>query len=172
MNIKVQCDNVKGSREKNIKPKITRNMLSKRKTEKLSVKTSPLLFKPKRSTSKYVGVKGYQRDPQNLIYSNFLSSPSSNYQWTSRNLIFTSFLDPTILPGCICQVLTASFGKSPKLPKLQNTLYTLNRCELCLDTILLSRYNNGRGKEKRLQWFLTNGWGTLSLKWWVYCVVL
>ena len=35
--------------------------------------------------------------------------------------------------------------------KLQNTLYTLNRCGLCLGTNLLSRYNNGKGKEKRLQ---------------------
>ena len=52
---------------------------------------------------------------------------------------------------CIRQVLLASFGKSPKLPKLQNTLYTLNRCELCLSTNLLSRYDKGRGKEKRLE---------------------
>ena len=29
-------------------------------------------------------------------------------------------------------------------PKLQNTLYTLNRCGLCLGTNLVSRYNNGR----------------------------
>jgi len=34
------------------------------------------------------------------------------------------------------------------LPKLQNTLYTLNRCELYLGTNLLSRYNNGRGERE------------------------
>ena len=34
--------------------------------------------------------------------------------------------------------LPASFDKSPKLPKLQNTLYTLNRCGLGLGTNLLS----------------------------------
>ena len=59
------------------------------------------------------------------------------------------------MPDCIRQALLASFGKSPKLPKLQNTLYTLNRCGLCLGTNLFSRYDNGRGKEKRLEWFLT-----------------
>jgi len=32
------------------------------------------------------------------------------------------------------------------LPKLQNTLCTLNRYDLCLGTNLLSRYNNGRGE--------------------------
>ena len=31
----------------------------------------------------------------------------------------------------------------------------LNKCGLCLCTNFLSRYDNGRGKEKRLQWFLT-----------------
>ncbi|KAK4587597.1 hypothetical protein RGQ29_018848 [Quercus rubra] len=55
------------------------------------------------------------------------------------------------MPNCIRQALPDSFDKSPKLPKLQNTLYNLNRCGLCLDTNLLSRYDNGRGKEKRLQ---------------------
>ena len=44
-----------------------------------------------------------------------------------------------------------SFGKSPKLLKLQNTLYTLKMCELCLDTNLLSMYDNERGKENRLK---------------------
>ena len=51
---------------------------------------------------------------------------------------------------CIHQASPASFGKSQKLPKLQNTLYTLKMCGLCLGTNLLSRYDNGRGKEKRL----------------------
>ena len=54
-------------------------------------------------------------------------------------------------PDCIHQASPASFGKSPKLPKLQNTLYTLKRCGLCLGINLLSRYVNGRGYEKRLQ---------------------
>ena len=42
----------------------------------------------------------------------------------------------------------ASFGKYLMLPKLQNTLYTLNMCGLCLGTNLLLRYNNGRGEGK------------------------
>ena len=67
------------------------------------------------------------------------------------SLVFTSFLDPAISPDCIRQALLTSFGKPPNLLKLQNTLYTLKMCGLCLGTNLLSRYDNGRGKEKRLQ---------------------
>ena len=51
---------------------------------------------------------------------------------------------------CICKTSPTFFRKSPKLPKLQNTFYTLKMCGLCLGTNLLSRYDNGRGKEKRL----------------------
>ena len=58
-------------------------------------------------------------------------------------------------PNCIRQASLVSFGKSPKLPKLQNTLYTLKKCGLCLGTNLLSRYDNERRKEKKLQWFFT-----------------
>ena len=44
----------------------------------------------------------------------------------------------------------------PILPSnTKNTQYTLKMCGLCLGTNLLSRYNNGRGKEKRLQLILT-----------------
>ena len=39
------------------------------------------------------------------------------------------------MPDCIRQASPVSFGKSPKLPKLQNTLYTLKRCWLCLAQI-------------------------------------
>ena len=55
------------------------------------------------------------------------------------------------MPDCIRQASLASFAKSPKLPKLQNTLYTLKTCVFYLGTNLLSRYDNGRGKERRLQ---------------------
>ena len=54
-------------------------------------------------------------------------------------------------PYCIRQASLASFGKSLKLSKLQNTLYTLKICGLCLVTNLLSRYDNERGKKKRLE---------------------
>ena len=42
------------------------------------------------------------------------------------------------MPDYIRQASPASFGKSPKFSNLQNTLYTLNRYELCLGTNLLS----------------------------------
>ena len=78
----------------------------------------------------------------------YLSPPSSCYQRISRSLVFTSYPNPTITPDCIRQASPASFGKSQMLSKFQNTLYTLNRCGLCLGTNLLSRYNNGREKEE------------------------
>ena len=59
------------------------------------------------------------------------------------------------MPDYIHQVSLASFSKSPKLPKFQNTFYTLKMYELCLGTNLLSKYDNGRGKENMLEWFLT-----------------
>ena len=54
-----------------------------------------------------------------------------------------------------CSASLASFDKYPMLYKLQNTLYTLNRCWLCLGTNLFSMYNNGKGEGKRLQGFLS-----------------
>ena len=77
----------------------------------------------------------------------------------SKLLLPTDLMKPCLLqlsgsrntPDFIRQDSLASFSKSPKLPKLQNTLYTLKMCGLCLGTNLLSRYDNGRGKEKRLE---------------------
>ena len=43
----MQSYNVKGIREKNIKPKITHDLLSRRKIKEFSVKTSLQLSKPK-----------------------------------------------------------------------------------------------------------------------------
>ena len=89
-----------------------------------------------------------------------LSKPSlPNVLEPSKLLLPTDFSQSCLLqlfesrnmPNCIHQVSSASFGKSSKLPKLENTLYTLKMCGLCLGTNLLSRYDNGRGKEKRLQ---------------------
>ena len=104
------------------------------------------------------------KDLSSLVYPMYLSPPSSCYQWTSWSLVFTSFLDPAIPPNCIRQASPPSFGKSLNLSKLQNTLYTLKMCGLYLSTNLLSRYENGRGNEKKLQWFLTKEWVALSLK--------
>ena len=54
-------------------------------------------------------------------------------------------------PYCICH-----HWLLPMLPSnSKNTYYTLKRCGLCLGTNLFSRYDNGKGMEKILQWFLT-----------------
>ena len=47
MNKYVEVNSVKGSREKKIKPKITRDVLLKRKIEELGIKISPWPSKPK-----------------------------------------------------------------------------------------------------------------------------
>ena len=79
------------------------------------------------------------KDPPNLVYSMYLSPPNSYYQRTSRSHVFSNFPDLAISPDCICQASLASFGKSPKLHKFQNTRYTLKMCGLCLGTRLASR---------------------------------
>ena len=57
------------------------------------------------------------------------------------------------------------------LPSSTKTLLdTLKGCGKYLDTNLLSRYDNGRGKEKRLQWILTKD-EYLPLKKMGVCVV-
>ena len=76
MNIKVQCNKEKGSRENNIKPKITTDVLLKRKTERTWRKNlyvtfqagiDPLLNK--------LEFKDNQRNPLSLIYPKYLRSP-------------------------------------------------------------------------------------------------
>ena len=65
------------------------------------------------------------------------SKPSlPNVLEPSRLMLLTDFLESCFhqlfgsrnTPDCIRQASLASFGKSLKLPKFQNTLYTLNRC--------------------------------------------
>ena len=107
-------------------------------------KTSPWPFKSKSIHWRISWSTQITKDPPNLVYPMYLSLPSSCYQRTFQSLVFTSFLDPVIPLNCIRQASLASFGKSQMLPKLQNTLYTLNRSGLCLDTNLLSRYDNER----------------------------
>ena len=111
-------------------------------------KTSPWPFKSKSIHWWISWTTQITKDCPNLVYPLYLSPPSSCYQRTFQSFVFTSFPDPVIPPDCIRQASLASFGKSQMLPKLQNTLYTLNRCGLCLDTNLLSRYDNGRGKRE------------------------
>ena len=108
-----------------------------------------------RSTKQSVGIHGLVRDPPSLIYPLYLSPPSSYSNKASRNRVLSSFSNSTIRPIAAAKPHWLLFDKSPKLPKLQNTLYTLKMCELCLGTNLLSMYDNRRGKEKRLEWFLT-----------------
>ena len=137
--------------EERCKHKITRRCVIKEETEKLDEKT---LSHPPSGKSIHQTINWdtrIARDPPSLIYPMYLSPPSSYSNKASRNRVLSSFSNSTIRPIAAAKPHWLLFDKSPKLPKLQNTLYTLKMCELCLGTNLLSMYDNGRGKEKRLE---------------------
>ena len=72
---------------------ITRRCVIEEETEELGKK--PLRRPPSgnRSTRQLVGIHGLARDPPSLIYSLYLSPPSSNK--SSQNRVLSSSLDPT-----------------------------------------------------------------------------
>ena len=74
--------------------KITRRCVIEEETEELGEK--PLRRPPSgnRSTRQSVGIHGLARDPPSLIYSLYLSPPSSYSNKASRNRVLSSFLDP------------------------------------------------------------------------------
>ena len=91
----------------------------------------------------------------------------------SKLLLPTDFTETCLLQlfgthntlDCIRQASPASFGKSPKLPKLQNTLYILNRCVLCLGTNLLSMgITMGEGRRRDYKDFSLRMSSSLSNK--------
>ena len=122
-------------------------MLSKRKSKNLGEK--PLRRPPSgnRFTRQSIGIHGLARDPPSLIYPLYLSPPSSYSNKVSRNRVLSSFPDP----ATSSMLHLPSLASSNASQQLQNTHYTLKMCGLCLGANLLSRYDNGRGKEKRLQ---------------------
>ena len=98
----------------------------------------------------------------------YLNPPSSYSNKASQNRVLSSFSDPAIRPIASAK-LTSFFWQISKTFQALNTLYTLNRCGLCLGTNLLSRYDNGRGKEKKLKYFSLRMSSPLSKIW--VCVV-
>ena len=110
------------------------------------------------------------KDPPNLVYPMYLSPPSSCYQRTSKSLVFTSFPDPAICPIPSAKLHRLFLANLQNFPS-SKTLSTLWKGGLCLGTNLLSMYDNGRGKENRLQWFLTKDEQLSLSKRWVCCVV-
>ena len=73
---------------------ITHQCVIEEETEELSEK--PLCRPPSdnRSTRQSVGIHGLARDPRNLIYSMYLSPPSSYSNKASQNRVLSSSLDP------------------------------------------------------------------------------
>ena len=122
-----------------------------RENQRTQQKTSP-----RPSKSKQI----HQRIKMEYTNKEKLSKPSlPNILKPSKLLLPTDFSESCLLQlsrsrnmlDCIRQASLAFFSKSPKLPKFQNTFYTLKMCGLCLGTNLLLRYDNGRGKKKRLE---------------------
>ena len=126
---------------------ITRRCVIKEEIEELGEKPLHRLPSGNRSTRQSVGIYGLARDPPSLIYPLYLSPPNSYSNKASRNHVLSSSLEPAT-----SSMLHLSPWLLPMLPSnSKNTHYTLKSCGLCLGTNLLSRYDNGRGKEKRLQ---------------------
>ena len=73
---------------------ITRRCVIEEETEELGEK--PLHRPPSgnRSTRQSVGIHGLARDPLSLIYSMYLSPPSSYFNKASRNCVLSSSSDP------------------------------------------------------------------------------
>ena len=87
-----------------------------------------------------VFIVGYVKECEKSFFCNKGHFGESLQLFESRNKLHIAF---TIL------------GIIQYLPSSKNTLNTLNGCGQCLSTnLLLIGYNNGRGKEKRLQRFL------------------
>ena len=74
---------------------ITHRCVIEEETEKLGKK--PLRRPPSgnRSTRQSVEIHGLARDPPSLIYSLYLSPPSSYSNKASQNYVLSSSLDPT-----------------------------------------------------------------------------
>ena len=126
---------------------ITPRRVIEEETEELGEK--PLRRPPSgnRSTRQSVGIHGLAKDPPSLVYPMYLSPPSSYSNKASRNRVLSSSPDP----ATSSMLHLPSLASSNASQQLQITLYTLNVCGLCLGINLLSRYDNGRGMEKRLQ---------------------
>ena len=96
---------MKGKRvgKKDANTKTTQRRVIEEETEILGIK--PLCRPPSGNqfTRQSVGIHELARDPQNLIYPMYLSSPSSYSNKASRNCILSRSLEiPQQAPCCIC----------------------------------------------------------------------
>ena len=131
---------------------ITRRCVIEEETEELGEKPHCRPPSGNRSTRQSVWIHELAKDPPSLIYSMYLSPLSSYSNKATRNHVLSSSPDPAT-SSMLHPPTLASSNASQQHQK--NTHYTLKRYGLCLGTNLLSRYHNGRGKEKRLQLILT-----------------
>ena len=74
------------------------------------------------------------------------------------------------MPDYIRQASLASFGKSPKLPKLQNTFYTLKYVGCVWVQISSQDMTMGEGKKRGYKDFALRISSSLSERW-VCCVI-
>ena len=77
---------------------ITRRCVIEEETEELSEKPLCRPLSGNQSTRQSVGMHGLAKDPPNLIYSMYLSPPSSYSNKASRNRVLSSSLDPATKP--------------------------------------------------------------------------
>ena len=81
-------------RKKDANTKTTQRCVIKEESEVLDVKPLRHPSSGNRSTRKSVRIHGLARDPPSLIYSMYLSPPSSYSNKVSQNRVLSSSLDP------------------------------------------------------------------------------
>ena len=107
---------------------ITRRCVIEEETEELGKKPFCRLPSGNRSTRQSVGIHGLVKDPPSLIYSMYLSPPSSYFNKTSHNRVLSSSLDPAIR-----LIVSAKTWLLPMLPSsTKSSLDTLKGCGKCL----------------------------------------
>ena len=126
---------------------ITRRCVIEEEIEDLSEKPLRRPSSGNQSTRQSVGIHGLERDPPSLIYPLYLSPPSSYSNKASRNRVLSSSPDP----ATSSMLHLPSLASSNASQKLQKHSLHSEKVWIVFGTNLLSRYDNGRGKEKRLQ---------------------
>ena len=111
-------------RKKDANTKKTQRCVIEEESEVIDVKPLRHPQSGNRSTRKSVRIHGLARDPPSLIYSMYLSPPSSYSDKVSQNRVLSSSLDPAIHPIASAKphrlllAIPQSFPSSKKLSTL------------------------------------------------------
>ena len=107
---------------------ITRRCVIEEEIEELGEKSLHRPSRNNRSTKQSIWIHGLARDPPSLIYSLYLSPPSSYSNKASQNRVLSNSPNPAIHP-----IASAKSWLLPMLPNnTKSSLDTLKWCGKCL----------------------------------------